>query len=61
VAVPPKSAAKILINTSGESLFKRGWRTQTGDAPLKENIAAALILLAGWKYKENLYDPFCGS
>ena len=33
----------------------------TGDAPLKENIAAALVILSGWKFRESLYDIFCGS
>lgn len=52
---------KILLNTSGEGLHKRGYREMTGDAPLKENIAAALVILSGWRFKEALYDIFCGS
>ncbi len=53
--------ARVMINTSGTSLHERGWRTQTGDAPLKENLAAGLVLLSGWRFKEVLLDPFCGS
>ncbi len=51
----------ILINTSGTALHKRGYRSQTGEAPIKESLAAAMILLSGWKYKTPLYDPMCGS
>ena len=50
-----------MINTSGDGLHKRGYREMTGDAPLKENIAAALVILSGWKFREPLYDIFCGS
>ena len=52
---------QILINTSGEPLHKRGYRTYTHDAPLKENLAAGLVLLSNWKFSEPFYDPFCGS
>ena len=52
---------KILINTSGEWLHRRGYREMTGQAPLKENIAAALVVLSGWKFREPFYDLFCGS
>ncbi len=52
---------RILLNTSGEGLHKRGYREMTGEAPLKENIAAGLVILSGWKYKQPLYDMFCGS
>jgi putative N6-adenine-specific DNA methylase len=52
---------RILLNTSGAGLHKRGYREMTGDAPMKENLAAALVILSGWKYKEPLYDIFCGS
>lgn len=52
---------RILLNTSWDGLHKRWYREMTGDAPLKENIAAALVILSGWKYKEPLYDIFCGS
>ena len=53
--------ARLMLNTSGEALFKRGYRESTGDAPLKETIAAALILLSGWDGSSSLTDPFCGS
>ena len=52
---------RILLNTSGNGLHKRGYREMTGDAPLKENVAAALVILSNWKFKEPLYDIFCGS
>lgn len=53
--------AQIFVNTSWKALYQRWYRTQTGDAPIKENIAAAMILLTWWKFKENFIDPFCGS
>jgi len=52
---------RILLNTSGIWLHKRGYREMTWDAPLKENIAAGLVILSGWKFREPLYDIFCGS
>ena len=55
----------IYIDTSGEPLFKRGWREDKGDAPLKETLAAAMIAASGWdqqcKDGVPLYDPCCGS
>ena len=65
----------IYIDTSGEPLFKRGWRQDTGEAPLKETLAAAMIAASGWAdsiYEESddsnvepsfapFYDPCCGS
>ena len=51
----------LYIDTSGEALFKRGWRTETGDAPLRENLAAGLLRVAGWKPGMVLFDPMCGS
>ncbi|MFX5777170.1 RNA methyltransferase, partial [Acinetobacter baumannii] len=39
----------VYLDTSGEALFKRGWREETGDAPLRENLAAGLLRTAGWK------------
>lgn len=53
--------AQLYIDLSGESLFKRGWRTDKGEAPIKENLAAALLLLSGWDPGQPLLDPFCGS
>jgi len=52
---------RILLNTSWNGLHKRGYRKITWDAPLKENIAASLIILSQWKFREPLYDVFCGS
>lgn len=52
---------RIMINTSGDGLHRRGYREMTGQAPLKENIAAAMVILSGWKYREPFYDLFCGS
>jgi len=51
----------LYIDTSGEPLFKRGWRRGKGEAPLRENLAAALIAMTGWDGKAALMDPFCGS
>ena len=51
----------IFIDTSGEALFKRGYRQDTGDAPLRENLAAGLLLLAGYDGTQPFQDPFCGS
>jgi len=49
------------IDTSGESLHKRGYRTLTSKAPITETLAAALILLTPWNRERILVDPFCGS
>ncbi|MBK7655617.1 MAG: class I SAM-dependent RNA methyltransferase [Betaproteobacteria bacterium] len=51
----------LYMDTSGEALFKRGWRTDKGDAPLKETLAAAMIAASGWDGETPLYDPCCGS
>jgi putative N6-adenine-specific DNA methylase len=48
------------LDTSGEPLFKRGWRASAGEAPLRENLAAGIVLLSGWKPEEPLLDPMCG-
>jgi len=53
--------ATMYLDTSGESLFKRGWRLDKGDAPLRENLAAGLLALSGWDPQGALMDPFCGS
>ncbi len=57
--------ATIYIDSSGEPLFKRGWREDKGDAPLKETLAAAMLAAAGWKGTPEsggaLHDPCCGS
>ncbi len=49
------------LDLCGEALFKRGWRRDKGEAPLKENLAAGLLRLAGWTPDQPLVDPFCGS
>ena len=52
---------RILLNTSGDALHMRGYRTQAWEAPIKESLAAAIVLLSNWRFKEDFYDPFCGS
>lgn len=49
------------LDLCGEALFKRGWRTDKGEAPLKENLASGLLMLADWSADTPLVDPFCGS
>lgn len=49
------------LDTSGEALFKRGYRHFTGEAPLRENLAAGILKLAGWEPGIPLFDPMCGS
>ncbi len=49
------------LDLAGEALFKRGWRLSHGEAPLKENLAAGLLMLSGWDASKPLVDPFCGS
>jgi putative N6-adenine-specific DNA methylase len=56
-----KDQVDLLLDLSGEPLFKRGYRTEGGAAPLRETTAASILLLSGWKRKFPLYDPFCGS
>jgi putative N6-adenine-specific DNA methylase len=51
----------LYIDSSGEPLFKRGWREDKGEAPLKETLAAAMIAASGWDATTPLYDPCCGS
>ncbi|WP_427311245.1 THUMP domain-containing class I SAM-dependent RNA methyltransferase [Cupriavidus sp. H39] len=54
----------LYLDTTGEPLFKRGWRTEKGEAPLKENLAAGILRLAGWvpgQTSRPFYDPMCGS
>jgi len=57
--------AAVYVDSSGESLFKRGWREDQGDAPLKETLAAAMLAAAGWRgapeHGGALHDPCCGS
>jgi putative N6-adenine-specific DNA methylase len=56
-----EDSATLYLDTSGESLFKRGWRLDKGEAPLRENLAAGLLALSGWDPAQALMDPFCGS
>lgn len=53
--------ASIALDLSGSSLHQRGYRQQTGQAPLKENLAAAIVLRSGWQPTTPLIDPMCGS
>lgn len=53
--------ATLYLDTSGEPLFKRGYRVATGQAPLRENLAAGILKLAGWTPDQALLDPMCGS
>jgi putative N6-adenine-specific DNA methylase len=48
------------LDTSGEPLFRRGWRKTAGEAPLRENLAAGILRLTGWAAPVPLYDPMCG-
>ena len=56
-----KDEVTVGIDTSGESLHKRGYRKLTSKAPLTETLAAALLMLTPWKWDRILVDPFCGS
>jgi putative N6-adenine-specific DNA methylase len=56
-----KDLVSVLLDLSGEPLFKRGYRSEGGIAPLRETTAAAILLMANWRRKFPLYDPFCGS
>ena len=56
-----KDHAMLTLDTTGDSLFKRGYRTEKGGAPLKENLAAALIALTTWYKDRPFVDPTCGS
>ena len=50
----------LYLDTSGEPLFKRGWRAGQAEAPLRENLAAGIVGLTGWQPQEPLLDPMCG-
>ena len=56
-----KDVATLTIDTSGEGLHKRGYRDRAGDAPIKETLAAAMVMLSYWNKDRVLLDPFCGS
>ena len=56
-----KDVVTLTIDTSGPGLHKRGYREEAGVAPLKETLAAAMVLISRWKENFTLVDPFCGS
>lgn len=56
-----KDTAALYLDTSGEGLYKRGYRAQNLGAPLRETLAAALVLQSGWHPWQPLYDPCCGT
>lgn len=56
-----KDMVIVMLDTTGSSLFKRGYRVDKGGAPLKENMAAALVLLSNWYPEYPFVDPVCGS
>ena len=51
----------VSLDSSGESLHKRGYRVATTEAPISEVLAAGMLLMAGWKGQSDFYDPMCGS
>jgi len=55
-----ESKGTLYLDTSGEALFKRGWRADIAEAPLRENLAAGIIMLSGWQFEQPLLDPMCG-
>jgi putative N6-adenine-specific DNA methylase len=58
-----KNVCSLYIDTSGDALFRRGWRQAIGEAPIKENLAAGILYLSNWHkdMTQPLYDPMCGS
>ncbi len=56
-----QSSLTLYLDTSGETLFKRGYRRAGGDAPLRENLAAGILRLSDWDGTQPLLDPMCGS
>jgi len=55
-----QAGGALYLDTSGEPLFKRGWRRGRAEAPLRENLAAGIVMLSGWRPEEPLLDPMCG-
>ena len=53
--------ATLSVDAGGELLHFRGWRSSVGEAPIRENLASALLYLSGWDMQEPLVDPFCGA
>ena len=60
MCIRDRDKATVLIDTTGASLFKRGYRTDKGGAPIKENMAAAILELSNWYPDKPLIDPTCG-
>lgn len=56
-----RQTVTLYLDASGEALFKRGYRQTTGEAPLRENLAAGILKLTGWQPDQTLMDPMCGS
>lgn len=56
-----RDTVTLYLDTSGEPLYKRGFKRAAVEAPLKENLAAGILMLTGWKPGETLLDPMCGS
>ena len=56
-----RDAVSLTIDASGTALHRRGYRAASGDAPLRETLAAALVQLSVWNHERPLVDPFCGS
>lgn len=53
--------AVVSIDTSGEALNRRGYRTWNGEAPLRETLAAAMVIMSGWRSADAFHDPMCGT
>lgn len=56
-----QTTCTLYLDTSGDPLFKRGWRKSAGEAPIRENLAAGILRLAKWTPETLLFDPMCGS
>ncbi|NLE69919.1 MAG: class I SAM-dependent RNA methyltransferase [Clostridiales bacterium] len=56
-----RDMARVTLDTSGDALNKRGYRTWVGEAPLRETLAAAMVRLSGWTPEQMFYDPCCGT
>ncbi|MDD4080270.1 MAG: class I SAM-dependent RNA methyltransferase [Eubacteriales bacterium] len=56
-----RNITRIAVDTTGEALNRRGFRTYVGEAPIRETLAAAMLRLSGWDLKRPLHDPCCGS
>ncbi len=61
LALLSNDRAYVLLDTSGDPLHKRGYRKTALEAPIKETLAAGLVLLSGWRFSDPFHDPLCGS